>query len=60
MRVRHAQLRPGDVKVIGGLPTTTPPRTGFDLARHLPLIEAVAAVDALRYSGLVERDELHG
>ena len=59
LRVRHAQLRPGDVKVIGGLPTTTPVRTGFDLARHLPLVEAVAAVDALLHSGLVGRAQLH-
>lgn len=60
LRVRPTQLRPGDVKVIGELPTTTPLRTGFDLARHLPLIEALGAVDALLHGGLVERAEPHG
>lgn len=59
LRVRHAQLRPNDVNVIGGLPTTTPLRTGFDLARHLPLVEAVAAVDALLHSRLVELAQVH-
>ena len=44
--------------MIKGLPTTTPLRTTFDLARHLQLIEAVAATDALLHFRQVNRDQL--
>jgi very-short-patch-repair endonuclease len=59
LRVRQAPLDTSDITVLDGLPTTTPLRTSFDLARQLPLVEAVAATDALLHSGLVRRDQLH-
>ena len=58
LRVRRGRLDPGDVTVINGLPTTTSLRTTFDLARHLGLIEAVAATDALLHSAHVNQDQL--
>jgi very-short-patch-repair endonuclease len=58
LRVRHAPLDSSDIALLDGLPTTTPLRTSFDLARQLPLIEAVAATDALLHSGLVRQDQL--
>src|SRR5262249_49558567 len=45
LRVRQAPLDSSDVTMLDGLPTTSPLRTSFDLARQLPLIEAVAATD---------------
>lgn len=45
--VWRTPLPPGDVRWVSGLPVTSPVRTAFDLARRLPLVEAVAAVDAL-------------
>lgn len=59
LHVRHGPLDPSDVTLIDGLPVPVEPRTSFDLARHLPLIEAVAATDALMHSGLVRQDRLH-
>jgi Protein of unknown function (DUF559) len=53
LSLRSAALDPRDVTVCGPLPVTTPLRTCFDLARSLPLVEAVAAVDAALYRGLV-------
>jgi hypothetical protein len=40
--VRHAMLERGDTALVAKLPTTTALRTGFDLARHLPLVDGVA------------------
>lgn len=51
--VRRTVLPPSDIRRRNGLPTTTPLRTAFDLARHLALTEAVVAVDALLYRRLV-------
>ena len=59
LRVRHAALERGDTALVAKLPTTTALRTGFDLARHLPLAEAVAAVDAILYSRKVNESELN-
>jgi very-short-patch-repair endonuclease len=53
MSVRSAALEPRDVGACGPLPVTTPLRTCVDLARTLPLVDAVAAVDAALYLGRV-------
>ena len=51
--VRHARLDEGDVTELHGRPVTSPIRTVFDLARDLPCVEAVAAVDMALNRGLV-------
>jgi hypothetical protein len=48
--IRTARLRPGEIATRFGCPLTTPVRTAFDLARREPLVEAVAAVDALAHT----------
>lgn len=45
--VRHEALRDDEVTHIGRLPVTTPARTAYDLARHLPRGKAIARLDAL-------------
>ena len=49
LSLRSAELGPEDVGSCGPVPVTTPIRTSFDLARSLPLVEAVAAVDRALY-----------
>jgi len=44
---RYSELAAGDVVLVGGVPTTSPLRTAFDLARSRSLDEAVAGVDAM-------------
>jgi very-short-patch-repair endonuclease len=51
--VRCGLISPGDVVEIDGIPLTSVARTWFDLARHQPLIEAVAAVDWALHRRLV-------
>ncbi|HET7530021.1 MAG TPA: type IV toxin-antitoxin system AbiEi family antitoxin domain-containing protein [Mycobacteriales bacterium] len=46
VRLHRADLRRGDVWVVRGVPVTSPLRTALDLARHLPLEQGVAVVDA--------------
>jgi very-short-patch-repair endonuclease len=36
-----------EIQAIAGIPVTTPARTAFDLACRYPVVEAVAAIDAL-------------
>jgi hypothetical protein len=48
-RVRTDRLPADEVAERYGVRITTPARTAFDLARRAPLVEAVAAVDALAY-----------
>lgn len=43
--IRRRGLGAGDASVARGLPATSPPRTLVDLARDLPLFDAVAEVD---------------
>jgi hypothetical protein len=43
--LRSAALDPRDITACGPVPVTTPLRTCFDLARTLPLVEAVATID---------------
>ena len=45
--VRNERIDAADIVDIGGVPVTTPERTAFDLARHLPRDPAVAHLDAL-------------
>lgn len=45
--VRGDRLLDGEVQFVGGLPVTTPARTGFDLGRRFALDKAVERVDAL-------------
>lgn len=48
-RVRTDRLLDDEVLERWGVRVTSPARTAFDLARRAPLVEAVAAVDALAY-----------
>lgn len=45
--VRRETLHTDEVTTIAGIRVTTPARTAFDLARHLPRNKAVARLDAL-------------
>ena len=45
--VRNERVDQTDIIDIGGMPVTTPQRTAFDIARHLPRDLAVARLDAL-------------
>jgi hypothetical protein len=55
---RQAELPDPDVVDVGGIRVTSPLRTAFDLARRLPLVEAVVGLDALLHAGLVDASEL--
>jgi very-short-patch-repair endonuclease len=48
--VRHDELAPDEVTEVDGYTVTSPLRTAYDLARRLPLVEAVVAVDALAFA----------
>lgn len=55
--VRNERLDSDDIELINGMPVTTPPRTAFDLGRHLPRDLAVRHLDALaRATGLTASD----
>jgi hypothetical protein len=56
--VRVDVLEPGEREVVLGAHVTSPVRTAFDLARRSPLVEAVAAVDALGYKQEFTADDL--
>lgn len=58
MLVRRVLLRPGDLDVKLGLPTTSILRTLADLALRLSLTEAVVAVDSAHRLGLVLPSDL--
>lgn len=45
--VRNERIDSDDIEYVNGLPVTTPLRTAFDLARHLPRDLAVRHLDAL-------------
>ncbi|MFD3595839.1 hypothetical protein ACFWU5_24195 [Nocardia sp. NPDC058640] len=56
---RQARIAEHEQCFVEDFPVTTPKRTAFDLARHLPLQRAVPALDALcRTTGLTPRDVL--
>lgn len=51
--LRADRLAGDEICLVDGMRVSTPPRTAFDLARRLPQVDAVAAVDALaRATGL--------
>lgn len=56
--VHNATLETSAVSSSGTLPLTTPVRTCLDLARTLPLVDAVAALDSALYRRLVTVQEL--
>jgi len=56
--VRYGTASGTDVLEVAGCRVTSAPRTAWDLARRLPLIEAVVAVDALARRGGFEPAEL--
>lgn len=66
VRVRRAGLRDDEVAVLDGLRVTTPVRTALDLARWLPVGQAVVVVDAFCRRSSVDVDavralvEVHG
>jgi very-short-patch-repair endonuclease len=58
LSIVRSPLPPDDVVSWAGIPVTTPERTAFDLARRLPLIEAVVAIDAMLAARLIDRRTL--
>ncbi len=54
----RSPLHDDDIVVIGGIPVTSPVRTAFDLARTLPLTEAVVALDAMARAAGVNLDDV--
>jgi hypothetical protein len=58
LAVVRSPLPAGDVAAWAGIAVTTPGRTAFDLARRLPLAEAVVAVDALLAARLLTSADL--
>jgi hypothetical protein len=57
--VRRDELASVEVTEVVGCAVTGPLRTAYDLARRLPLVEAVVAVDALAFAqGIVPADML--
>jgi very-short-patch-repair endonuclease len=56
--VHRNALAPGEMQRYGGLRTTTPLRTAYDLARRGTLVERVVAVDALARAHLFSPDLL--
>ena len=58
VRVRRAVLNDADVVRRQEIQFTSALRTVFDLARHLPIIDAVANVDMALHNQIVDFDEL--
>ena len=54
-----AKLQRSETGFKRGLPVTSEVRTVLDLARRLPRVEAIAAVDMALHAELVELEELH-
>jgi len=54
----RSPLPGGDTGSWAGIPITTAGRTAFDLARRLPLTEAVVCVDAMLAARLLEAEDL--
>ncbi len=50
LTARNDTLCAGETTRVAGIPVTTPARTAFDLARHLPRDAAVARLDALMWA----------
>jgi hypothetical protein len=58
LTVVRSPLPHDDLATWAGTPVTTPLRTGFDVGRRLPLVEAVVAIDAMLAARLITRDRL--
>ena len=56
--IRRGTASEAEVRVAGGCRVTSPLRTAWDLARRLPLLDAVIAVDALGRRGHFAPNEL--
>lgn len=56
IHVRRSALRPQDVAVVDGIPVTSLARTAVDMARSLPLLEALPFVDAALRRGVTRTD----
>lgn len=55
--VRTERIDAEDIMLVGGIPVTTPERTAFDIARHLPRNLAIRHLDALaRATGIKVTD----
>jgi hypothetical protein len=65
VRIDRSPLPSTHVTMVAGIRVTTPARTAFDLARRLPIADAVVAIDAmccgrsLRLADLTEFASLH-
>lgn len=57
VRLHRADLKPGDVCLVRGVPVTSPLRTALDVSRSASLEEAVAIVDGLFRRGLLTVEE---
>lgn len=55
---RNERIQPDEVTRVSGLPVTTLARTAFDLARHAPIGEAVARIDALMRATPFSREDV--
>jgi hypothetical protein len=60
IHIIRSPLPPSHVTIVAGVRVTTPERTGFDLARRLPLADAVVAIDALCFRRVVKLADLVG
>ena len=58
LRVQRGKVADCDVTAVVGCRVTTALRTAWDLARRLPLVEAVVAVDALAHGGAFKLADL--
>ena len=59
VRTYDRRLRPGEFRVVRGVPVTTPQRTAFDIGRRKPIGVAIAHLDALmRATGVKANDVL--
>jgi hypothetical protein len=58
LAVRFGTAAESDVTTVRGCRVTAHLRTSWDLARRLPLVEAVVAVDALAHGGAFDPSEL--
>ncbi|TMC03091.1 MAG: DUF559 domain-containing protein [Chloroflexi bacterium] len=47
---RYSDLRADDIVVCAGIPTTSPVRTAFDVARRCDEVQAIVAVDAVLHA----------
>lgn len=56
--VRRERLSADDVVTVSGLPLTSPVRTAFDLARHLPRDRAITHLDALSAATGLHADQV--